>query len=133
MTVLISLLSVFSEEEVHVHPVAYNHWVLLLLPGLLVAVRGSLAGLLGFGCLVGQLTLLACYCNPLSPLALPVGDIAKHVIHESLPHGLSALGLFRLLSALFRPIATPDLAVILWVLKEDRTSSCVEDKTLFRY
>ena len=46
VTVLISLLSVFSEEEVHVHPVAYNHWVLLLLPGLLVAVRGSLAGLL---------------------------------------------------------------------------------------
>lgn len=73
--------------------------------------------------------------TPLSPLALSVGDIAKHVIHESLPHGHSALGLFRLLSALFRPIPTPDLAMILGVLKEDRTSSCVEDKTLyyFRY
>lgn len=98
-------------------------------------MTGSLAGLRGFGCLVGQLTLLVCYCSPLSPLALPVGDIAKHVIRESLPHGLSALGLFCLLSVLFHPIPTPDLAVILRVLKKDRTSSRVEDKTLyyFRY
>lgn len=132
---LISLLSVFSKEQIHVHPVACYHWLLLLLPGLACSSEGKLGRAARVWLLGGSADFTCLLVQPPPPLALPVVDNAKHVIHESLPHEHSALGLFCLLSALFHPIPTPDLAVILCVLKEDRTSSCVEDKTLyyFRY
>lgn len=73
VTVLISLLSVFLKEQIHVHPVACYRWLLLLLPGLACSSEGKLGraarvwllgGAADFTCLLVQPPLPSCpFCG----------------------------------------------------------------------